>query len=95
MQECREREVFDAVAAWAYGSEALGSDSLAQSIADVEGLLLLIRFPLMTPAELQVILLAVLMRFERYQDLILQTFCISDWYISVAKALSYLRAASK
>ena len=77
----------------AYGSEALGSDSLAQSIADVEGLLLLIRFPLMTPAELQVILLAVLTRFERYFDLMLQTSGISDWFISVAKALNYLTAA--
>ncbi len=54
MQECRERDVFDAVAAWAYGLIPTHAESLAQSIADVEGLLLLIRFPLMTPTELQV-----------------------------------------
>ena len=54
MQECRERDVFDAVAAWAYGINGADSGSLAQSRADIEGLLLLIRFPLMTPSELQV-----------------------------------------
>ena len=56
MQECRERDVFDAVAAWAYGIDGADSERLAQCMADVEGLLLLIRFPLMTPSELQVIL---------------------------------------
>lgn len=59
LQECRERDVFEAVAVWAYGlKDKADIESLAQSRADVEGLLLLIRFPLMTPTELQVILLA-------------------------------------
>lgn len=54
MQECSERRVFNAVSGWAFGFAEPDSEVLCQSIADVEGLLLLIRFPLMAPEELQV-----------------------------------------
>ena len=52
-QECSERFVFDAVMQWAYNSQD-PREPLAQSVADVENLLLLIRFPLMSQTDLEV-----------------------------------------
>ena len=54
LQGCRERVVFDAVERWAYGCAPQCGSQLVQSLADVEGLLLLIRFPLMSQTELEV-----------------------------------------
>ena len=53
LQGCRERVVFDAVERWAYGCAPLCGSQLVQNLADVEGLLLLIRFPLMSQTELE------------------------------------------
>jgi len=54
-QNCREKVVYDAVEQWAYGGTPTPyRKELAQGLADVEGLLLLIRFPLMSHQELEV-----------------------------------------
>ena len=54
-QECPERLVFDALMLWAFGISAPGPDAEPkQSLADIEALLLLIRCPMMAPADIQV-----------------------------------------
>lgn len=50
-----EKAVFDAVMAWAgYGVQVAHADSVCRPMADVEAVLPLIRFPLMSDEELQV-----------------------------------------
>lgn len=54
LQECQERRVFDAVMLWAYGTPNPGyTQQLCKSVADVEALLNLIRFPLMSQQDLE------------------------------------------
>ncbi len=54
-QACGERVVFDAVMVWAgYGAPVRDADSVCRPMPDVELVLPLIRFPLMSDEELQV-----------------------------------------
>lgn len=52
---CGEKAVFDAVMLWAgYGRAVADANSVCRPMHDVEAVLPLVRFPLMSDAELQV-----------------------------------------
>lgn len=58
LQVCGEKAVFDAVMLWAgYGRAVADANSVCRPMHDVEAVLPLVRFPLMSDAELQVIVL--------------------------------------